>query len=142
MRVTRRTLLGSAALAAGAVAMPCVALAATGALHRALAGIITDPTTPAGRLAAAHARSSALPLAERGHDLATLFHGGGPGSGPTPAWLHDGRQLAGVTGWAGLVLAQGIAKERGLPFAAGLPAELDDLAAQLAGMPAFCWTVG
>lgn len=132
MRVTRRTLLGGAALAAGAAAMPAVALAAT----RARSGIITDPTTPAGRLAAAHARKGALPLAERGHDLATLFHG------PAPAWLDDGRALAGVTGWAGMVLAQGIAKERGLPFAAGLPAELDDLAAQLAGMPAFCWTMG
>ncbi|KPL66898.1 hypothetical protein SZ64_01570 [Erythrobacter sp. SG61-1L] len=106
MRASRRQVLGGAALAAGAALVPGVALAMPGPA----AGIVADPTLPAGRLAAGHARKGALPLSEQGNDLAGLFYGTGAG------WLSDGRMLAGVTGYSGMVLAQGIAREQGRDF--------------------------
>ena len=132
MRLSRRELLGGAALAAGASLAPHLAWAGT----KPLPGIVADPTIAAGKAAATHARTLGLPVAEQGHDLAALFYGSGP------AWLSDGRAVAGVTGWAGMVLAQGIARERGLAFSASLPQELGDLAGIIAGQPGFCWTIG
>lgn len=131
MRLSRRELLGGAALAAGACLAPHLARAAT----RPLPGIVTDPTIAAGKIAAAHARTQGLPVAEQGHDLAALFYGSGP------VWLADGRTVAGVTGWAGMVLAHGIARERGRSFSATLPQELGGLAGTIGGQPAFCWTI-
>ncbi len=106
MRASRRQVLGGAVLAAGAALVPGVALA----MPDPAAGIIADPMLPAGRLAAGHARKGALPLSEKGNDLAGLFYGRSAG------WLSDGRMLAGVTGWSGMVLAQGIAREQGRAF--------------------------
>jgi len=132
MRLSRRELLGGAALAAGASLAPHLAWAAASPMP----GIVADPTIAAGKAAAAHAHTQGLPVAEQGHDLAALFYGSGP------AWLSDGRAVAGVTGWAGMVLAQGIARERGLAFSASLPEELGGLAGSIAGQPGFCWTIG
>jgi hypothetical protein len=105
-------------------------------------GIIIDPTIAAAGLVRSYARTAGQPVAEQGHDLATLFYASGPG------WLADGRALAGVTGWSGRVVAQGIARERGLPFAPGLPPGMAALASAVAGAvsgqpgAAFCWTIG
>lgn len=106
MRASRRQVLGGAVLAAGAALVPGVAFAIPGPT----VAIIADPTLPAGRLAAGHARKGALRLSEQGNDLAGLFYGKGA------PWLSDGRMLAGVTGYSGMVLAQGIAHERGRDF--------------------------
>lgn len=106
MKASRRQVLAAAATA-GVLAVPRMAWALAPASELAM---IADPSIAAGRAAAIHARGRGIPLSEAGNDLATLFHGAARG-GPL-----GGKPLLGVTGWSGMVVAQGIAREQGRSF--------------------------
>lgn len=132
MKASRRQVLAAAATA-GALAIPKMAWAL--APVRTLA-IIADPLVVTGRNAAAYARGQGIPVSERGNDIAGLLYGGGPG------WMADGRTLMGVTGWSGMVVAQGIARERGRTFRQVDMTEVQSLLPGMAAGPAFFWLLG
>lgn len=132
MKASRRQVLAAAATA-GVLTMPRMAWALGPGKPLA---VIADPLVGAGRSAAAIARAQGLPLSTRGNDIAGLLYGNALG------WLADGRTLMGVTGWSGMVVAQGIAREQGRGFRVIDAQEAQSLLPGVPAAPAFYWLIG